>query len=142
MWKEKYLNFQSMFLLHIFPRPFLKSNYEYFYDWKYFMNDKVKCFLVWFGVFLFCFVVNISEVKAQPEIRKHLRLTIVTSSSLVTSIGTVTVKTVPGLWALTTVFTVIRQTPRRKYKVHFHSFFSSLTCHLYLSRKVKSRKEV
>lgn len=64
------------------------------------------------------------------------------SSSLVTSIGTVTVETVPGLWALTTMFTVIRQAPKIKNNVHFHFFFSSLTIVLRKKGKILEKYNV
>lgn len=68
--KEKHLNFQlTFFLIYFeFPRPFIKPNYEYFYEWKYFKNDKFKYFLLWFS---FCFVLFCGE-EIQSEVKENI----------------------------------------------------------------------
>lgn len=78
------------------------------------------------------------SIKNKRIVRKLLRLTIVASSSLVTCICTVAVEAVPGLRAFTTMFTIIRQTPKMKKKEYVRSLFCSFTCHLYLWRDEKS----
>lgn len=94
------------------------------------VNNQYKCIFLWWK----------KSIKNKRIVRKLPRLTIVASSSLVTCICTVAVEAVPGLWAFTTMFTIIRQTPKMQKKEHVHSLFCSFTCHLYLSRDEKSEK--
>jgi len=65
------------------------------------------------------------SIRNKSKVRKHLGLTIMASSSLVTSIVTVTVEVVPGLWTLTTMFTIVRQTPKMKetFSLSFPFFY-------------------